>query len=128
MEIRAKDLSRTNPPTDRSKDMRTVVTTVLLLGLLGSLVTACGSATADRQAACDQAFAQAIAIDPASDTIRSVDGAIAGCQSLEAWVAAANRYPDAFGGQDPAALASARCGASPALADAPVCTDLQSNN
>jgi hypothetical protein len=127
-EIRAEDLSRTNPLTDRSNDMRTLPTTLLLLGLLGSVVTACGSATADRQVACDQAFAQAIAIDPASDTIRSVDGAIAGCQSLEAWVAAAKRYPDSFEGQDPAALASARCGSSPALANAPVCIDLQGNN
>jgi hypothetical protein len=126
-EIRAKDLSRTSPSDRQEQDMRTVATTVLLLGLLGSVATGCGSATADRQAACDQAFAQAIAIDPGSDSVDAVDGAIAGCPSLEAWVAAAKRYPDAFGGQDPATLAGERCGTSPALANVPVCTDLQGN-
>jgi hypothetical protein len=106
--------------------MRTIATTVLMLGLLGStLVTACGSATADQQSACDQAFAQAIAIDPGSATVSAVDGAIAGCQSLQAWVTAAERYPDAFGGQDPAAVASERCATSAALANTPVCTDLR---
>jgi hypothetical protein len=112
-------------PSDRREDMRTVATTLLLLGLLGSLVTGCGSAAADPQSACDQAFAQAMAIQPGSDTVSSVDGAIAGCQSLEAWVAAAERYPDAFGAPDPAALARQRCAANPELANAPVCADLQ---
>jgi ADP-ribosylglycohydrolase len=107
--------------------MRAVATTVLLLGVLGSFVTACGSATADLQSKCDQAVAQAIAIDPGSDTVSAVDGAIAGCQSLEAWVAAAEQYPDGFGGQDPASLANERCAASAELASAPVCTDLQGN-
>jgi hypothetical protein len=106
--------------------MRTIATTMLMLGLLGStLVTACGSATVDQQSACDQAFAQAIAIDPASATVSAVDGAIAGCQSLQAWVTAAERYPDAFGGQDPAVVASERCATSAQLANTPVCTDLR---
>jgi len=107
--------------------MKTVSTTMLLLALLGSFVTACGSATADRQTACDQAFAQAMAIDPVADTVTSVDGAIAGCQSLEAWVAAAERYPDAFGGQDPVVVASERCDTSAELANTAVCTELRSN-
>ncbi len=45
--------------------------------------------------------------------------------SLEAWVSAAGRYPDAFGDQDPTTLATARCEASPQLASTPVYTDLQ---
>jgi hypothetical protein len=65
-----------------------------------------------------------MAIDPGSDTVSAVDGAIAGCASLEAWVAAAGRDPAAFGGQDPTALATARCSASADLANAAVCTDL----
>jgi hypothetical protein len=105
--------------------MRTIATTVLMLGLLGSFTAACGSATADPQSACDQAFSQAMAIDPGSATVSAVDGAIAGCQSLEAWVTAAERYPDAFGGQDPAAVASERCATSAQLATTPVCTDLR---
>jgi hypothetical protein len=109
--------------------MKSAAKTVLFLGVLASLVlvTACGSATADRQSACDQAFAQAMAIDPGSDTVNAVDGAIAGCQSLEAWVVAAKRFPDAFGGQDPATVASQRCAANAQLANAAVCTDLQGN-
>ena len=107
--------------------MRTAAKTVLLLAVLGSVVTACGSPTADRASDCDQAVARAIAIDPASDTVMTVDGAIAGCQSLEAWVAAAQRYPDAFGGQDPADLARERCGLSAALANTPVCSELLSS-
>lgn len=109
--------------------MRTVATTVLMLAVVGSFVTACGSATADQQSAdgqsaCDQAVAQAIAIDPGSDTVGGVDGAIAGCPSLEAWVAAAQRFPDAIDGQDPTALANERCG-SVQLANTPVCIDLR---
>jgi hypothetical protein len=105
--------------------MRTLAATVLLLGIFASFVTACGTAPADPQSACDQAIAQAIAIDPASDTVSAVDGAIAGCPSLEAWETAAQRYPDAFGGLDPAAVASGRCATSAELADTPVCTDLR---
>jgi hypothetical protein len=100
-----------------------LTTTVLLLGILGSL-TACGGATPDQQSACDAAFAQAFAIEPGVDTVSSVDGAISGCQSLEAWVSAAEQFPDAFGGEDPADLARQRCAANPALADTPVCAEL----
>ena len=109
--------------------MRTIATTVLLVAVLGSVVTACGSATGDSQSAagqsaCDQAVAQAMAIDPGSDTVAAVGGAIAGCPSLEAWVAAAERYPDAFDGQDPATLANELCG-SVELANTPFCIDLR---
>jgi hypothetical protein len=96
-----------------------------MLGILASFASACGSAAADGQSACDQAIAQAVAIDPGSDTVTSADGAIAGCPSLEAWVSAAEKYPDAFGGRDPAAVASERCDASVQLATSPVCTDLR---
>jgi hypothetical protein len=105
--------------------MKTVATTVLLLGILGSFVTACGSATADQQSKCDQAFAQAMAMDPGSDTVSPVDGSFAGCQSLESWVAAAKQYPDAFGGRDPAAVASERCATSPELQNTAVCIALR---
>ena len=114
--------------------MRIVARTVLLLGILGALVTGCASATIDGsaatdadQSACDQAFAQAIALDPDSDTVSAIDGAIASCQSLEAWVQAADQQPDVLGGQDPASLASERCAASPDLAGTPVCNEIQSN-
>jgi hypothetical protein len=113
--------------------MRTGARTVLLLGVLLTFVTACGGATIDGnataagQSACDDAFAQAIAIDADSDTVDAIDGAIAGCQSLEAWVQAAEQHPDAFGGQDAAALAKERCAASTTLANTAVCTDLQGN-
>jgi hypothetical protein len=104
--------------------MRTRIRIVLVMGMLGSVLAGCASATAGGQSACDQAVAQAMAIDPGSDTVSAVDGAIAGCQSLEAWVSAAGRYPDAFGGQDPTTLATTRCDTSAQLANAPVCTDL----
>ena len=111
--------------------MKILTRTILWFLVLGSFVMACasattgGSTTADQQSACDQAFAQATAIDPGSDTVDSVDGAIAGCGSLESWVSAAARHPDAFGGQDPATVAGERCAANPQLAGAAVCTDLQ---
>jgi hypothetical protein len=110
--------------------MRTIATTVLLLGIVGAFVAGCNDAAADRsapdgQSACDQAFAQAIAIDPGADTISAIDGAIAGCQSLEAWVDAAQRFPDALDGQDPDLIAGERCAASTELAHTAVCTDLQ---
>jgi ABC-type uncharacterized transport system substrate-binding protein len=113
--------------------MRIVARTVLMLGILGALVTGCGSASSVGQAAdadqatCDQAFAQAIALDPDSDTVSTIDGAIASCQSLEAWVQAADQQPDVLGGQDPATLASERCAASHDLAGTPVCNEIQSN-
>jgi hypothetical protein len=107
--------------------MLTGMKVVLMLGVLGGVLTGCAGATADQQSTCDQAVAQAMAIDPGSDTVSAIDGAIAGCQSLEAWVAAAGRYPGAFGGQDPAALAGERCDSSAALANAAVCADLQGN-
>ena len=105
--------------------MRTIAATALLLAALGAFVTACGSATADQQSMCDQAFAQAMAVDPGSDTVSDVDGSIAGCQSLESWVAAAKQFPDAFGGRDPAAVASERCATSPELQNSPVCIALR---
>ena len=119
--------------------MRTVARTVLLFAVLGSFVTACGSAStygqpaggqyaggqsAGGQSACDQAVAQATAIDPGSDTVGALDGAIAQCPSLEAWVAAAERYPDAIDGQDPTAIANELCG-SEQLANTPVCIELR---
>ena len=114
--------------------MRTVARTVLLFVVLGSLVTACGSAatygqsaggqSAGGQSACDHAVAQATAIDPGSDTVGALDGAIARCPSLEAWVAAAERYPDAIDGQDPTAIANEMCG-SEQLANTPVCIELR---
>jgi hypothetical protein len=114
--------------------MRTPLRTVLLLGFLLTFVSACASATtggggtaAAGQSACDEAFAQAIAIEADSDTVSSIDGAIAGCGSLEAWVRAAQQHPDAFGGQDPATLAAERCASSPALANTAVCNDLPTN-
>jgi hypothetical protein len=103
---------------------RTVAPTLLILVLLAGLVSACGTGYTDPQSACDAAVAQAVAIDPNSDTVEPVDGAIAGCRSLEAWVAAAEQYPDAFGGKDPAELARERCAASAQLAAAPVCAGL----
>lgn len=99
----------------------------MILAVLGTLVSACGTGSPDPQAACDQAIAQAMAIDPASDTVRAVDGAIAGCRSLETWVAAARRYPDTYVGRDPASLARQRCGASAGLATTPVCVEIQAN-
>ena len=113
--------------------MRIVARTALLLCILSAFVIACDSATIDGSAttaegsACDQAFAQAVALDPDSDTVSALDGVIATCQSLEAWVHAAGQHPDAFGGQDPADLASARCAASAQLVGTPVCTEIQSN-
>jgi hypothetical protein len=105
------------------------VTTLVFIAVFGFAGAGCSAASAgaqaDPQAACDQAFAQAMAIDPRSDTVHAVDGAIAGCGSLETWVNAAQRYPDLFGGQDPQTLASERCGASGALADSTVCAQLQ---
>jgi hypothetical protein len=77
--------------------MATAARTVLLLCAFSAFVTACGSPTADGnataagQSACDQAFAQAIAIDSGSDTVSAIDGAIAGCRSLQAWVRAAEQ-------------------------------------
>ena len=107
--------------------LRTIATSVMALGLLAGLVAACASGQPDAASACDAALAQAMAIDPASDTVQVADGGIAQCPSLEAWVAAAQRYPDAFGGQDPASLARERCGASAELATTPVCTEILGN-
>ncbi len=105
------------------------VTSVIVLGF-GMLLSACGTGSAggtgsaDTQSACDQAFAQAVAIDPGTDTVESIGGAVAECQSLEEWVAAAQQFPDAFGGSDPTTLAQERCAASPDLATTPICLEL----
>ena len=104
--------------------MRAVATSLIVVGVLGTLVSACGTGYADPQSACDQAVAQAMAIDPGSDTVQAVDGAIAGCSSLGAWVAAAQYYPDAFGGRNPVDVARDRCATSSALTNASVCADL----
>ena len=104
--------------------VRKVARSALVVGVLGILASGCGTGSPDPQSACDRAIAQAMAIDPHSDTVRAVDGAIAGCSSLESWVAAAKRYPDAFGGQDPVTVARDRCSTSSALAGAAVCTSL----
>ncbi len=104
--------------------MRTVAMTVLVLAIVGIVASACTTATADRQTACDRAVAQAMGIDPASDTVDDVDSAIATCPSLETWVAAAQRYPDTVDGQDPTAIANERCG-SLQLANTPVCVELR---
>jgi hypothetical protein len=69
--------------------LRTIATSVIALGLLTCLVAACASGQPDAASACVSASAQAMAIDPASDTVQVADGGIAGCPSLEAWVAAA---------------------------------------
>jgi F0F1-type ATP synthase membrane subunit c/vacuolar-type H+-ATPase subunit K len=93
-------------------------------GALAILLTGCASDSGVGESACDQAFAQAMAVDPASDTASSFDGAIASCPSLEAWVAAASRYPDTTAGQDPVAYAVTRCTSTPGIADSLVCVGL----
>ncbi len=96
-------------------------------GALAILLSGCAATgVADNGAACDAAFAEAMAIDPASDTDSAFDGAIASCSSLEAWVAAASRFPDTTAGQDPTAFALTRCGTSLELAGSPVCVGLPS--
>jgi hypothetical protein len=65
-----------------------------------------------------------MAIDPASDTVGGLDGTIATCSSLEAWVSAASEYPDTTAGQDPQTYALTRCAATPAIASSPVCIAL----
>jgi hypothetical protein len=112
---------------------RTVATTLMVIAVLAGLVSACGTGSAGvgsavAGSACDEAFAQAMAIDPGSDTVHPVDGTIAGCSSLESWVTAAQRFPDAFGGQDAATVAQDRCAASPDLADTPVCAELSASS
>lgn len=111
----------------------TVATTVMVPAAITSLVSACGTGSTGVGSAgagltCDEAFAQAMAIDPGSDTVQQVDGTFAGCSSLESWVAAAQRFPDAFGGQDPATIAAERCAASPELASTPVCMELRASS
>ena len=92
--------------------------------MLAILFAGCATGEANDGAGCDDALAQATAIDPASDTVSALDGAIASCPSLETWVAAASRYPDTTAGQDPVAYALTRCTASRDLADTPVCLGL----
>jgi hypothetical protein len=89
--------------------------------VLAIVLAACATSVADRDAACDNAYAEAMAVDPASDTVDVADGAIATCSSLEAWVAAARRFPDTTAGQDPVAFAASRCAAAPGIAGSPVC-------
>jgi hypothetical protein len=107
---------------------KTSILLTLIILAMGVLVAACAASATDSQAACDQAIAQAMAIDPGSDTVQSIDGAVAGCRSVEAWDAAAQRYPDAFGGQDPTDVALTRCAAYPDLATAPLCIELAAPN
>ncbi|HET9756076.1 MAG TPA: hypothetical protein VFP66_06215 [Candidatus Limnocylindrales bacterium] len=112
---------------------RTAKSTLMVLAVVASLISACGTGSAgvgsaDTGSTCDEAFAQAMAIDPGSDTVQQVDGTFAGCSSLESWVAAAQRFPDAFGGQDPGTIAAERCAASPALASTPVCMELSASS
>ena len=102
---------------------KTILVALIVLGM-GVLMSACAAGAADSQSACDQAIAQATAIDPGSDTVQSIDGAVAGCRSVKAWVAAAQRYPDTFGGQDPTDVARGQCAASPDLATTPLCIEL----
>jgi len=71
--------------------------------------------------ACDQAYAQAMAIDPASVAL---DQALVTCPSLEAWVAAAQRDPDTQGDMDPVAIARDRCEVSEVLTTAAICAEL----
>jgi hypothetical protein len=98
---------------------------LLAVAIAASLVvSACSAAAADPAASCDAAVAQAVAIDPGSDTIDAFDGAIAGCPSLEAWVSAAKQYPDTSVGQDPVSYAATRCRASGGLAGSAVCARL----
>ena len=104
--------------------VRRVAWSLIVVAAFGSLISACGSGYPDPQSACDQALAQAMAIDPGSDTVEAIDGAIAGCSSLEAWVAAARQYPDAFGGRNPVDVARDRCATSTQLTGASVCADL----
>ena len=93
-------------------------------GALAILLSGCRTGAADGGAACDDAFAEAIAVDPASDTASAFDGAIASCSSLEAWVAAASRYPDTTAGQDPVAFAVTRCTVVRGIAASRVCSGL----
>jgi hypothetical protein len=102
-----------------------LVASLLVILLSGCTTDVADSATpADPGAGCDYAFAQAIAIAPDSDTVDPVDGAVASCPSLEAWVKAATRYPDSIAGQDPLAYARSSCAASAQLARTPVCLEL----
>ncbi|MEA2623740.1 MAG: hypothetical protein QOH61_2650 [Chloroflexota bacterium] len=110
---------RTYPPVAVMGGALAILLSALLLSGCANQVA--GGAVGEGEAACNQAFAQAIAVDPASDTVGGLDGTIASCSSLEAWVAAAQRYPDTTAGQDPVAYAGTRCAATPGIASSPVC-------
>ena len=92
-----------------------------ICGVLAILLSGCAAAAADQGATCDGAFAQAMAIDPATDTVGAIDDTIASCSSLEAWVAAASRHRPWIAGQDPIAYAATRCAAAPRIAHSAVC-------
>lgn len=97
--------------------------TSALIGMVSVIAIACGTVNDDPQAACNQAVAQAMAIDPGSDIVQAVDGAMADCGSIKRWVIAAKQYLYSFGEQDPAAYALERGGASATLARSGICAE-----
>ena len=100
---------------------------VLVGGVVAALVAGCATGLTDHAASCDAAFAQAMTLGPTSNPVHAIDGAIATCPSLTAWVAAARQFPQTAAGQDPVGYAIRRCAASSELAGARVCEGLPSN-
>lgn len=86
-----------------------------------------GDATAESVAsqACLDAMQQAAAVDEMQDTVSDLYPALAACDSLEAWSAASEEYPDALDGAEPETFARNACVTAPEAArEGPLCQEV----
>jgi hypothetical protein len=86
-------------------------------------LAACGSNGAD-ETACQQALADAAAIEATEDAVENLDEAIRVCASLVDFEAAADAFPEALDGASAREFIANRCSANDELADTALCQEV----
>lgn len=75
---------------------------------------------------CDDAFDQAASVDKMQDTVEDLYPAARACESLEDWIAASERHPDAIEDADPEVFARNVCMYGEDVTDSLLCQELGS--
>lgn len=96
--------------------------TVAALTVAGSLI-GCGTGTGEEASACEQAMADAAAVDEMQDTVPDLYPAVEACGTVDEWTDAAEAHPDALDGADPETFLGNVCQNSE-LSDAELCAEV----
>lgn len=93
-----------------------IVGGIVVLGIFGNAVDSPTKGTA-----CEEAFAEAAAVDEMQDSNEDLFPAVRACANVEEWTAASAQHPDALDGADPEFYLTNLCANYPEISSEPLC-------